>query len=180
VAARYTTTQTRVTRELLILRHGKSAWATGLSDFDRPLKSRGKRNARQIGEWLITQERVPDLCVSSPAKRAAGTAKRAWRTMGLKKRDIVYEPRLYHPDKGVILDVVRHLPNKSKRALIVSHNYGLEQFVFDVAEPATPPISETHYLPTSALVLFRINGQWCDAAWGAASLVAWVYPRSLD
>ena len=32
-----------MTRELLILRHGKSDWSTGVTDFDRPLQDRGKR-----------------------------------------------------------------------------------------------------------------------------------------
>jgi phosphohistidine phosphatase len=177
---RSTIKRKRVTRELLILRHGKSAWPAGAADFDRPLTSRGKRNACQIGDWLVAQDRVPDLCISSPAKRAAGTAKRVWRAVGLKKRDIISEPRLYHPDEDSILDVVRHLPENSKRALIVSHNYGLEQFAHDFAETATPPLSDTHHLPTSALVVFRIDGKWRDAAWGAASLIDWIYPRVLD
>ena len=38
-----------MTRKLLFLRHGKSSWSDPyLSDHDRPLASRGKKNAPQM------------------------------------------------------------------------------------------------------------------------------------
>ena len=51
-------------RELLILRHGKSDWDTGDTDFRRPLKNRGKRAAQRMGVWLWQQELRPDLVIS--------------------------------------------------------------------------------------------------------------------
>ena len=48
-------------KELLILRHCKSDWSTHTSDFDRPLKKRGKRNAKQIEKLLSEQQLHPDL-----------------------------------------------------------------------------------------------------------------------
>ena len=38
-----------MTRELLLLRHGKSDWSVGVDDFYRPLKDRGKRAAQRVG-----------------------------------------------------------------------------------------------------------------------------------
>ena len=38
---------------LTLLRHGKSDWdESHRSDFDRPLKARGRRDALQMGEYL--------------------------------------------------------------------------------------------------------------------------------
>ena len=48
-----------MTRELLILRHGKSDWSTGEDDFDRPLVDRGKRGAQRMGVWLATNNMIP-------------------------------------------------------------------------------------------------------------------------
>ena len=66
-----------MTRELLILRHGKSDWEAGTDDFHRPLKDRGKRGAQRVGVWLLQQGLLPDHVVSSPAERAIVTAEKA-------------------------------------------------------------------------------------------------------
>ena len=55
-----------MTRELLLFRHGKSDWSTGVDDYHRPLKDRGKRGAQRIGVWLAQQKMIPDLIVTSP------------------------------------------------------------------------------------------------------------------
>ena len=39
-------------RTLLVFRHAKAAREPGMSDHDRPLTDRGRRNARAMGEWL--------------------------------------------------------------------------------------------------------------------------------
>ena len=53
-------------RELLILRHAKSAWDTpAASDYERPLNGRGKRDAPRIGAWLCAQGLLPDHVLAS-------------------------------------------------------------------------------------------------------------------
>jgi phosphohistidine phosphatase len=39
---------TTMTRELLLLRHGKSDWGVSSDDFHRPLKIQGKRSAQRV------------------------------------------------------------------------------------------------------------------------------------
>lgn len=65
-----------MSRELWLLRHAKAKRGEGLEDFDRALKKRGKKAAQQVGEWLQQQQLIPDLIISSPAKRAIDTATR--------------------------------------------------------------------------------------------------------
>ena len=63
-------------KTLLILRHAKSSWNNlDLPDYDRPLNKRGKRDAPRMGDFLRHQDLVPDLVISSTAKRAKKTAK---------------------------------------------------------------------------------------------------------
>lgn len=53
------------------MRHGKSSLAeAGLSDFNRPLKNRGIKEAGFVVEKL----NKPDRIISSPANRAKSTA----------------------------------------------------------------------------------------------------------
>ena len=62
-------------KKLLLLRHAKSSWSDdGLPDHDRPLNKRGKKTAPQMGRLLVERDLVPDLIVSSSAKRARKTA----------------------------------------------------------------------------------------------------------
>ena len=61
-------------KTVLILRHAKSSWSKpGLADIDRPLNKRGKRDAPRMGAVLHEQDLVPDLILSSPARRARKT-----------------------------------------------------------------------------------------------------------
>jgi phosphohistidine phosphatase len=58
-----------------IVRHAKSSWKhPDLSDHDRPLNKRGKRDASQMGRLLKKENLVPDVIISSTAVRARATA----------------------------------------------------------------------------------------------------------
>ena len=62
-------------KTLIVVRHAKSSWAEpGLSDFDRPLNERGKKDGPNIAKRLKKRNIAIDLFVSSPAKRAKRTA----------------------------------------------------------------------------------------------------------
>ncbi len=62
-------------KTLLVLRHAKSSWKdSGLADHDRPLNKRGKHDAPRMGTLLAKEDLVPDLIISSSAKRAKSTA----------------------------------------------------------------------------------------------------------
>ena len=62
-------------KTLLIMRHAKSSWTSpDLPDHDRPLNSRGTRDAPMMGGLIKQHARVPDRIVCSTAERARQTA----------------------------------------------------------------------------------------------------------
>ena len=62
-------------KDLLLLRHAKSSWEDSeLSDFERPLNGRGKRDAPRIGKLILKEKLTPHFIISSPALRARDTA----------------------------------------------------------------------------------------------------------
>jgi len=64
--------------ELMIMRHAKSEWGTGLSsDQERPLSPRGVKAAKRMGKFITKVGMMPDLILSSPAVRARTTAELA-------------------------------------------------------------------------------------------------------
>ena len=80
--------------ELLILRHGKSDWNVDVEDFQRPLKDRGKRDARHMGAWLRQQDMVPDHIVTSPAERALATTRKVCKALGTGSGDVRSDRRI--------------------------------------------------------------------------------------
>ena len=60
-------------RTLVLLRHAKSDWSGPEADIDRPLSSRGRRQAPDAGSWLAANIGPIGLAVVSPASRARST-----------------------------------------------------------------------------------------------------------
>lgn len=116
-------------KTLLLLRHAKSSWGdAALPDHDRPLNSRGQRDAPRMGQWLREQGLCPGLIASSPAVRAETTAQCIAEACGYRG-ELVLVPQLY---LGLPSDYVNYLQTVSEeypRVLIVGHNPGLEQLL---------------------------------------------------
>ena len=116
-------------KTLLILRHAKSSWNyPELSDYDRPLNRRGKRDAPRMGKHLRQEGLIPDRILTSSAKRARKTANKVAKACGytgkVKKLDVFYDTV-----PGVYFETLQALPNKYQRVMVVGHNPTMEQLV---------------------------------------------------
>ncbi len=163
-------------KQLLILRHAKSSWASSsLDDWHRPLNERGLRDAPRVGEWLRAQSLVPDLIITSDAVRARTTAQAVATSAGYP-RELGVEPSLYLATPADIIAVISRVPDDAARSvMIVGHNPGLE----DLIEQLT---GEDRDLPTAALVhLELLTDSWSDldVSVGAAVVDAW-RPKDVD
>lgn len=166
-------------RELLLLRHGKSDWNTGLPDFERPLKERGRRGAQQIGNWLQAEGWVPDLVLSSDAERARGTALEVCNTMGLGSGPIRWKPRIYAAGLDQLLRLLQGLRETPQRLLLVGHNPGLERLLeYLVGEQAETP-EDGKLLPTATLARLRMPDDWARLEAGCARLETIQRPTGL-
>ena len=81
-----------------------------------------------MGELLQNEHLVPDLNISSTAKRASSTAKAVANAAGYEG-DIALNQSLYAAAPTAYIDVLRNLSNEYTRVLMVGHNPGLEQLV---------------------------------------------------
>jgi phosphohistidine phosphatase len=159
-------------RELMLLRHGKSDWNLPLSDFERPLKDRGKRGAQRMGVWLRQQDRIPDLVVSSPAERARITAQKLLKAMGGDARRIIEDRRIYAAQRGELLQVLAEQSQQARRVLLVGHNPSLEDLTEYLADkPALRP-SDGKLLPTASIAIFKLPDQWRDLKAGMGQLLS--------
>ena len=116
-------------KRLYLIRHAKSSWDDPrLADFDRPLNDRGKRDAPRMGRRLAEGGHRPDILLSSPARRALGTAKRIAHELGFRKEAILRNSHLYHADESQLLQAVRAQPDRASSLMLFGHNPGLTEF----------------------------------------------------
>jgi phosphohistidine phosphatase len=131
-------------KTLLILRHAKSSWDDpNLADHDRPLAKRGKRDAPKIGQLLREEDLVPDLVISSTAKRAWHTAQAVAEASGYPGQ-IDLRRELYPGTVPDYIKVLHGLPDEYQCVMIVGHNPGMSELL----EALT---GENPGLPTAAL-----------------------------
>jgi phosphohistidine phosphatase len=141
-------------KTLLILRHAKSSWdKPDIADHDRPLNKRGKRDAPRMGQLLRDEGLLPDLILSSTARRARKTAEAVAEASGYLG-EIEYTGDFYPGDPSDYIETLRQAPDDLDRIMVVGHNPGLE----DLLETLT---GESEHLTTSALAQVSLPiGSW--------------------
>lgn len=167
-------------RELLILRHAKSAWNTNAAtDFDRPLSNRGNRDAPRVGRFMAREGLVPDYVVSSPARRARQTVTLACSEMGIGSEVIHWDERVYHASTGALMDVLNEAPDNARRVLIAGHNPGLETLLQTLCRNPVPMPDDFKLMPTAALARLEIPTAWSALDGGTARLLSLTRVKSL-
>ena len=148
-------------RQLLIMRHGKSDWSVQASDFHRPLKKRGEKAAKKIGYWLSNQAKnKPDLIISSPAERAISTALIV--SDALPGVELELDDRLYNTELDYLLQVLSELPDTVQRPLIVGHNPSLEELLLYLAKVPDDVYKDWKLLTTGTIAILKISCQWSE------------------
>ncbi len=143
-------------KTLFILRHAKSSWShSGLADHDRPLNRRGKRDAPKMGELLSELGLVPDLIISSTAKRAHATAKMVAEACGYGS-SIRLARDFYHADPEDFIEVLQGIDDEYSSVMIVGHNPGMEELLDDLT-------GESAYLTTANIAHVELPiGRWSE------------------
>jgi phosphohistidine phosphatase len=148
-------------RQLILMRHGKSDWSKPLSDYQRPIKNRGYKEAARVGSWLREQGLVPDLIISSPAKRARETAETVAQNMDFSADNILWNESIYMADVSELLDAIATAPDECERLMVVGHNPGLEDLLFYLTEEVDVP-DDGKVMPTAAVAVLETESDWPD------------------
>jgi phosphohistidine phosphatase len=122
-------------KTLYLVRHAKSSWKySDLDDFERPLNKRGHKNAPFMGRVLKKLKVTPDLVISSPANRAAMTARIIAAAINYPLEDIRYSAALYELSKNTSTHIVKQIDDSVNKAMVVGHNptiNGLANYIGD-------------------------------------------------
>jgi phosphohistidine phosphatase len=167
-----------VTRRLVLLRHAKSAYPTGVIDHERPLAPRGIADARMAGVWLRENLGVPDHVVVSTARRARETWALAAAELSGPPQAVI-EPRVYEAWAATLLTIVGELPDEVGTVLLVGHNPGCEDLVDVLAGERDPDAARSlaRKYPTSGIAVLEHDLSWARVGEGMARLTAFAVPR---
>lgn len=159
---------------LTLVRHAKSSWDyPELSDFERPLNDRGRKDATRLAARIAAAGPIPDRLVSSPALRAITTAHAFALAFELPREAIVLNPHIYEASLQTLLHVVRSLERKDSEVMLFGHNPGLTRLARSLA---SCPFDE---LPTCGVARIELDVKiWCDVAPHCGKLARYECPKT--
>jgi phosphohistidine phosphatase len=131
-------------RALFILRHAKSGHDEPVSDKERTLTLRGRKDAVRMGELARERNLLCDRVLCSTATRARETLE-LFADGAKLEAPIVFLDELYLAEPKAIVQAIRHRGASAERVMVVGHNPGLESLVSELTGERTD-------LPTAAFV----------------------------
>jgi phosphohistidine phosphatase len=161
-------------KTLLIIRHAKSSWDIGsLSDFERPLNDRGKKDAPEMAKRLLDKKILIDVFISSPAKRAKKTAEFFCSVYNRKEEDIVFISALYHASTAIFYETIEEINNTFTSVALFSHNPGITTFVNELVQSVN-----IDNMPTCGIFAIKIDSDnWKDFRKSKKELLFFDYPK---
>jgi len=165
-------------KQIMLLRHAKSSWENeGLEDFDRPLASRGLKDAPMMGKFIRKIKHKPDQIISSTAQRAKETTMHALSGMKKEEEIISWNEDLYYGGKTDYLRAIQSGNERSEIIMLVGHNPNIEDTAGALIGSS---VSANLRMPTAALVCFNTFAtEWKEVNWGACQLAWMMIPKVL-
>lgn len=162
-------------KTLTLVRHAKSSWKhPGLSDRERPLNKRGKRDAPVMGRRIAGYGIRPSLIISSPAVRAWKTARVIAGEIGYPLEFLQREEDLYLASLDNWLEVIAAQDSEFNSIMAFGHNPGLTDF----ANYLSPRL--THNVPTAGVVCVNIDrDDWMLYERPQTELVVYDFPKAV-
>ena len=164
----------KVMKTLYLIRHAKSSWKfPELSDAERPLNKRGKRDAPEMGKRLSERGLFPDLMLSSPANRAFTTCKTIAEKLDYPKEAIETDEDIYHAGVDLLLKVVRSIDDTWNTVCLFGHNPGFTDFANELTH------SDIFNIPTCGVFActFEVES-WKDIGLGKGQRLFYDFPKN--
>ena len=161
-------------KTLLLINNEKSSWnQPGLSDFDRALNERGKKDAPQMAKRVKEKGIELDHLISSPAKRARKTAKYFAEEFGFKKDEIKLVEGLYGATRSEFLEAAANISDKYKTVALFSHNPGITDFASSLTNVRVDD------MPTCGVFALQIETEsWKEFVNAEKNFLFFDYPKN--
>lgn len=144
-----------------------------LSDFDRPLSSRGRNDAPEMGRRLAKKGLRPSRIISSPAVRTRATANAFADALHFPQAKIIWDPKIYEASRDTLLSILRKQPDRANTLILVGHNPGMTQ----LANALTQDTMDN--LPTAGIYTLTLPiNHWNDTQFGMGVRIALDTPKN--
>ncbi len=164
---------TKFMKRLYIVRHSKSDWDDlTQQDIDRPLNSRGHRDAPNMAELLMTKNYIPNHIITSPANRAKSTAAYFISCFGTESSETA--DYLYHGDIDDIINACIGCDEKHQSLMLFCHNPGITYFANVICDANIMNVPTT-----GVLVIDADTDAWENIDMSKLKLVDFLYPKKL-
>ena len=156
-------------KKLLLVRHAKAVHDDSYSDFERPLKHSGMRDATIMAERIESAGAIPQILITSPSLRTLATANILSEHLSLHKP--TEDPRIYDASQQSLLYVIKEFPDNQNFIGLVGHNPGIAQLVHYFA-------GEIREVSPGAAVLIRFEfDSWKELTYDSGHLEWFSSPK---
>lgn len=159
-------------KNLIIIRHAKSSWEHQVTDFERPLKRRGIKDARMISNHVKNKIFIPDLILCSDSKRTRSTAQIFIENLDFQDVELQFCHDLYAFSVGSLIENIKICNDSVNNLMLFGHNHAITDF--------TNTFGSTHFenVPTCGLIHIRFNiDSWKNLNKGET--IFSVFPKNL-
>lgn len=158
-------------KRLLIIRHAKSAHGPKYkSDFERPLNTRGRKDAFKMADQLAKSLDKLDCLLVSSAKRTTETASYFIEAFDLAETQVIYSQALYLPEEDKIWELSSKIDPKYNTVGVVTHNFAVEDLLHRFRPDSRCPTC-------SVVELHFDKDDWSDINPSNVRFVSHKYPK---
>ena len=160
-------------KALTLIRHAKSAWDyPELTDFERPLNERGRKDAPRMAVRAAAALPPATRLISSPASRAIATARIFSLALGFELDAIQVAPRIYEASRKTLLELLQGMEGNAAHVVLVGHNPGFSELAHTLAKCAFDE------MPTCAVLHLGLDiKHWRDIAPGCGEVRQYLFPK---
>ena len=159
-------------KQLYLIRHAKSDWSDeSQDDFERGLNKRGQKAIFTMANALKEKKVMPDLILSSSAKRAKLSARGLAKEIGYSG-EIKYIDALYMADTETVHALIQDVNDRHNSLFIVGHNPETTEFCNMMIDEYIDNV------PTLGIVALELPiDYWKKFTMGESKLTFFIYPK---
>ncbi|ANS64296.1 phosphohistidine phosphatase [Streptomyces lincolnensis] len=164
-------------RRIVLFRHAKADWPQ-VTDHERPLADRGRKEAAEAGRRLTDTGLSLDLALCSTATRTRETWKLAVQEFPHRPKT-VYEERIYEASPGELIALLNETPDDAQNVVLVGHNPGIQGLADILAGSAEGDARDRmsgRGFPAAAFAVLSFSGSWKALEPGVATLLEYWAP----
>ena len=153
-------------KTLILVRHGDFVNKDSLvSNMGLQLTRQGRRDVAEAAGRFAALNIVPDLILTSPARRTGETAEIFGEKLELTISRMKVNEELFEAEKRELIRIVHQLDESLDTVMLVGHDPAMSSLLHHLVS------AEVDNLKYASFVALSIDGQWRNAAFGRSALL---------